>query len=332
MIQYKIKKEKIKIAIFLLIIVKGVFILFLTSRNKSNELKYLEALSTRAELTDREMKTLERLQKGYRGEQLYDRILDEVGHDSLHIFRDIWIKADKSLTQIDSLLVSDESVIINEIKNYSGHYKYEHNNWSIGKAQISDDPLIQSKRAASKLIKIFRENNMDIHIENKLIFPNPYFILETNDEQCMAAVVKRDRLKYYFRQLSQLPCWRRHEQIIGLIRSYIVEEPLYSHQTDYSRLTPGRHCLKCKSFNLQVHRSYTVCSHCQHKAGNQAHILNAVRDFQVLFNENKVTTSEIQKLLNHEISNTTIKRYLRQHCIPESTGRFRTYALKEPSR
>ncbi|MCD2138726.1 nuclease-related domain-containing protein [Salinicoccus halitifaciens] len=304
--------------------------MFLNKRNKSNELNYLEVLSIRAELTDQERKTLERLRKGYAGEQLYDRILDEVGHEQVNIFRDIWIKADKSLTQIDSLIISDETVIINEIKNYSGQYKYDNNNWYIGKAQISDDPLIQSRRAASKLIKIFRENNMSIHVENKVIFPNPYFILDTNDEQCRASIVKRDRLKYYFRTFNQLPSWSRHEKIIELLKSYTVAEPAHPQQADDNRLTFGRYCPSCTSFNLQSHRSFTICRDCHHKSDNKAHVLAAVRDFQILFNEQNVTTTAIQKMLNHEISNTTVKRYLRQYCTPANNGRFRTYSLRHP--
>ncbi len=291
----------------------------------------MEVLSIRAGLTEQEEKTMKRLRRGYEGEKLYDQILDEVGHESLSIFRDIWIRADKSLTQIDSLIVSDESVIINEIKNYSGQYRYDNNNWYIGKIQISDDPLIQSKRAASKLIKIFRENNMNVQVEVKAVFPDPYFILSTNDEQAKTQIVKRDRLKYYFRTLNELPGWQKSPQIIALLESYRVIEPAHPVQADFERLTPGRYCLSCGTFNLKSHRSYTICKECGHRAANKDHVLRAVRDFQILFNEQSATTTGIQKLLSHEISNTTIKRYLRQYCIPVHNGRYRTYSLRDAS-
>lgn len=302
--------------------------IFLTERGKSKELTYLETLSTRAELTTNENKTLDRLRKGYEGEKLYDQILDEVGHDAVNIYRDIWIKADKSLAQIDSLIISDDLVIVNEIKNYSGQYKYENNIWHVGKFQISDDPIIQVKRASSKLIKIFRENNISVNVDSKVIFPNPYFILSTNDEICKISVIKRDRIKNYFRTFNTLPNWDKSRRIIDIIDSYRVPEPGYTEQADYDRLSLGRYCFRCKSFNLENFRSYTECKGCNYKVNNKMHVLKAVQDYEVLFHGQKVTTTAIEKLLNHEISNSTIKRNLRRHCVSSKQGRFRTYSLQ----
>lgn len=291
----------------------------------------MEALSIRTELTDREMKTLERLQKGYRGEQLYDRILDEVGHDSLHIFRDIWIKADKSLTQIDSLIVSDDRIIINEVKNYSGLYIYDKNIWHIGNIQISDDPLIQVRRSSSKLIKIFRENNVHMDVDHKVVFPDPYFMLSTEDQSCMSTVIKRDMLKTYIRGLNQHSIGRRSEQIIKLLETYTVPGPVFEQVTDFKRLKRGRYCIHCKTYEIESFRGFTICRECHGRTDNAAHILRAVNDFQTLFHGEDVTAPLIQCLLGDELSSATIRRHLRQHCTPESTGRFRTYALKGPA-
>lgn len=292
-------------------------------------MKYLETLSIREQLTEAENKTLIRLQKGFEGEQLYDRILDEVGHDDISIFRDIWIKADKSLTQIDSLIVSDDVVIINEIKNYSGQYIYENNIWQVGNIQISDDPIIQTKRASSKLIKIFRENHMSVTVDSKVIFPNPYFIISTNDAACTSSIIKRDRIKMYMRTFNQLPSWKKSGDIIELVESYRVPEPCYQMGTEFSRLRTGRYCFHCKSYELEGYRGYTICRNCHERTSNKLHVLTAVRDFQILFHKEKVTTTAIHKILNDEISSSTVQRNLRKYCTLVNRGKSRTYELRD---
>lgn len=310
---------------------KGDDFIFLTERSKSNELKYLEALSIRAQLTETESKTLNRLQKGFEGEKRYDKIFDEAGHDKISIFRDIWIKADKSLTQIDSLIVSDDVVVINEIKNYSGQYTYENNVWHVGNIQISDDPIIQSKRASSKLIKIFRENHTNVTVDSNVIFPNPYFILTTNDEFCNASVIKRDRLKIYMRSLNRLSSGRDSHEVVQLIESYSVPEPLHRTDTEFSRLKTGRYCVHCNAYELDSYRGFTICRNCHGRMSNKLHVLTAVRDFQLLFHNGQITTAVIQKILNGEISYSTIQRNLRTYCTPVDHGRSRTYVMQDKS-
>src|SRR5699024_5414236 len=191
----------------------------------------------RAILTKEEEKKLSWLKRGFEGEQLYDQIFDEVGDGNMNMFIDIWIQGDKSLTQIDALIITDETVFINEIKNYSGNYKYENNTWQIGNIQISDDPIIQAKRASSKLIKIFLENKTSINTDFNIMFPNPYFILSTDDNYCRSKTIKRELMKQYFRNINQLSSWKNTNHLIQMIQNNIVPEPKYAAITDPSRLT-----------------------------------------------------------------------------------------------
>lgn len=301
--------------------------MFLTERRKSSEHIYLETLSKRANLTKEEERKLSWLKRGFEGEQLYDRIFDEVGHEHLNIFRDIWIQADKSLTQIDALIVTDETVIINEIKNYSGNYKYENNTWQIGNVQISDDPIIQSKRAISKLIKIFLENKININTDFNIIFPNPYFILSTGDDYCRSKTIKRELMKQYFRNINQSPGWNSTNHLIRIIQNNIAPEPKYEADTDPSRLAPGRQCLKCASFDFTSGRYFTTCNICNYKSSNKDHVLSAVRDYDILFSPENIKSSDIRNFLGNEVSRSTIKRYIKEICLLNNRGRHAAYTI-----
>lgn len=303
--------------------------MFLTERYKSNEHIYLETLSKRAILTKEEEKKLSWLKRGFEGEQLYDEIFDEVGHQNLNIFRDIWIQADKSLTQIDALMITDETVFINEIKNYSGNYKYEKNTWQIGNILISDDPIIQAKRASSKLIKIFLENKININTDFNIIFPNPYFILSTDDNYCRTKTIKRELMKQYFRNINQLSSWNNTERIIQMIQNYIVPEPKYVSNTDPTRLTPGRQCMQCTSFDFTPNRYSTACNICNHKSSNKDHVLSAIRDYSVLFPLENITTRSIQNFINNEVSKSTVTRYINEICSLNIKGKYAAYTMNQ---
>ncbi|WP_411843677.1 nuclease-related domain-containing protein [Salinicoccus sp. HZC-1] len=99
--------------------------MFITERNKSKQHIHLETLERRAELSKKESLDLGRYRSGYAGEKEYDTVFDETGHDHLYIFRDIWLRIDNGNIQFDALIVADNIMIVNEIKNYSGNYSYE---------------------------------------------------------------------------------------------------------------------------------------------------------------------------------------------------------------
>ena len=90
--------------------------MFVTDRGRSASHVHLEILRKRAELDGREKRELERYRSGYGGELEYDRVFDEVGHEQMYVFRDIWLGIGDSKVQLDALIVADNLLIVNEIK------------------------------------------------------------------------------------------------------------------------------------------------------------------------------------------------------------------------
>lgn len=93
--------------------------MILTERKEPMELLYYRALKKRCLLTDKEKRSLSFYEKGYSGECLYDEILEEVEHENLYVFRDIWLEINSGIVQLDNLIISDGEMIINEIKYYT---------------------------------------------------------------------------------------------------------------------------------------------------------------------------------------------------------------------
>src|SRR5699024_5085000 len=128
--------------------------MFITERNKSKRHVYFETLSGRAELDRKEAADLARYRSGYSGECESDAVLDAFRYDLYSVFRYRWTQAGVSEDQFDALIVVDNVLTANVIKNYSGNYSYDNGVWRVRGHQISVDPVSQLSRAAGKLVNL----------------------------------------------------------------------------------------------------------------------------------------------------------------------------------
>lgn len=91
--------------------------MYLNNRNAPPELLHYRILSRRMILNGEDARNLKIYESGFFGEYLYDKLFDEVGHDNLYIFRDVYLVAGKSGAQYDSIIISDDAITVNEIEN-----------------------------------------------------------------------------------------------------------------------------------------------------------------------------------------------------------------------
>nr|WP_263325965.1 nuclease-related domain-containing protein [Neobacillus sp. Marseille-Q6967] len=95
-------------------------------RFESDELKILRSLNTRWELPVENKKRYIYLEKGYAGEVLFDSMTERLKND-LHILNDLQLEVNNSSFQIDSLIISQDTLFPCEVKNYEGDYYYKDN-------------------------------------------------------------------------------------------------------------------------------------------------------------------------------------------------------------
>lgn len=57
-------------------------------------------------------------------------MFDKVGHGNLYIYRDIYLQIENSVTQYDTLIISESGIVVNEIKNFTGNYRVEDSTWT----------------------------------------------------------------------------------------------------------------------------------------------------------------------------------------------------------
>lgn len=303
--------------------------MFLTDRKKSKELNFYEVLERRTALGEGERKMLKILRQGFEGEQSYDRLWDEVGHDHLLIFRDIWMKVENATLQIDALIVHGDRLIVNEIKNYSGMYQYADGSWSVNSFQISEDPVAQVSRTAGKLIRLKYGggHGHPFEVDRKVAFVNPNFNLTTDTEESKNHIITRPMLKYYMRDVARRRSGADASALSDTIRSCIIEDPMALPEVDAARIRTGLYCGRCGSFKLMLDRYRSHCTSCGHQETIEYQTVQSIIDFATLFSEENLSKKGVRWITGAEVSDRRIERYLNKYCTLVRKGKHSTYTI-----
>lgn len=302
--------------------------MFVNDRKKSHELNFYEALSMRTELLEDEQVKFNAARRGYEGEVLYDLILDDVGHSKFYVYRDVYLKVENSITQYDSLIINDDGIIVNEIKNFKGQCRIENEQWHSGNFSIPDDPFSQLNRAVGKLKRVSNSSRGGFNVSGKLIFPNENFTLNVDNQDAWRKIILRSGLRDYFRSFQNGRIGRRAEYIVKLIGNLIVENPYFKGGVDFTRLKLGLYCGQCAGFDFSKTRFHLTCNHCSSSESNESHLLRAVSDYKFLFYNQPMTRNSFLKFIDYRIHSKTVSRFLVKYCHIDYKGTKTTYEFK----
>ena len=302
--------------------------MYLNDRNTTPELLHYRALKKRMDLNFEDARNFKIYETGFSGECLYDNLFDEAGHDNLFIFRDVYLAAGKSGAQYDSIIIADDAITVNEIKNYSGEYYYKDGRLVKNNEVVPDNPFTQVDRAVGKLYRILRENRVSAEIKGKVVFPNDDFRLYSEDNSIWKNVVIRMDLKKYFRQFQDSYNTEQADRIITLIRKHVTLNPYFNGSSDVGKIRQGLYCGECGSFELDKGRFQLTCTKCGTIESNETHLLRAMSDHKYLFYNQPMTKRSLLELINNQMHTVTVLRALKKHCDVIENGRYTSYRFK----
>lgn len=302
--------------------------MFINNREIPAELLYYNALSARTKLTTREKYQMDLMKKGYEGECLYDKIFDETGHANLYIFRDIYLKIGSTTTQYDSIVITDDRVTVNEIKNFQGDYHYSKDNWYRNGYVLEDDAFAQLRRARGKLMKLSKNSGIQFKVTGALIFISDDFRMTSEQEEIWDKTIIRSHLRNYLQSLNDSQKGNRAKEIANLINNYKVNNIYFNEKVDIARLKLGFYCGECKSFELIKRRFHFRCDNCESIESNETHFLRAVSDHKFLFYNQPVTKKSILYLIDNQLKRSAVGRLLRKHCVLINKGRSAEHIFK----
>jgi hypothetical protein len=145
-------------------------------RYESLELKIMRSLNVRMKLETKEENYYLNLEKGYEGEQKFDKWTENFSDNCL-VLNDLLLEYNNTIFQIDSLIISSNTIYLFEVKNYEGDFFIEADRWySLSKTEIKN-PLHQLQRNESLFRRLLQDLGFNISIEPYPIFVNPEFQL-----------------------------------------------------------------------------------------------------------------------------------------------------------
>lgn len=289
--------------------------MLLKERTESDELLAMRYLNTRMELTEKERFHYLNLEKGYEGEIKFD-LLTESLLEERYIIHDLLLEVNHSYFQIDTLIISQGVIHLLDIKNYQGDCYLESDKLhSVITGREYKNPIGQLKRSSTLFRQLLQNLKQNYLVEAYVIFINPEFSLYQAPMDL--PIILPTQVNRLLSELNNTPSKLNDGQ------KKLAQSLLSLHQTKnpftvlpkyhYDQLQKGIYCKTCKSFQVSLVNNHFVCGKCGGIEKIQDTILRNIKEFVLLFPEQKITTQRIYEWCKTDLNQKTIRRILKKN-------------------
>lgn len=283
----------------------------LKPRPESKELIIMRALNTRMDLSSKEKKYYFNLEKGYEGEVMFDQLTETIQSD-MFIINDLCLESNNSIFQIDTLIISQETIYPIEVKNYAGDYRYDSEGFHTLSGNDINNPLDQVKRCKSLLRQLLQSHGYNFPVEAPLVFINPEFTLY--QAPLNLQIIFPTQLNRFIKKLNMTPSKLngRHKKLADLLISLHLDESPYTRLPPYKyeHVKKGIVCSPCNSFMIAVGEKKLVCAKCGYEEEVEPAVLRSVKELKLLFPDKKITTNGVHEWCKVVASKKMIRRIL----------------------
>lgn len=283
------------------------------SRMESSELLILRILNRRMSLPAEEHQNYVNLEKGFKGEVQFDALTESLQSPCL-ILNDLLLKVNKAKFQIDTTLIFQDIVYINEVKNFEGDFIFKPDRLERVSGNDYKNPLDQLKQCKFMLSQLLRNLGYNIPIEGSVVFINPEFTLYQAPP--FESFFLPTQLNKLIKRLENIPAklTTRHTNIADkLVSLHQIESPYSRLPTyGYNHMQKGFTCVKCNSFEVTFPTGgrILVCDLCGCKEGIESAVIRNVEEIKLLFPDIKITSNLVFDWCGGVVSKKTIKNFL----------------------
>lgn len=268
--------------------------MFLKERSTPTELRYFRYLRARLTFSENEKQHYLNLEKGFEGERQFDCWIKKNLTADCLILNDLLLDHNRSLFQIDSLLMFQNVLYPIEIKNLQGDFYMDKQRWHYISGRESKNPLLQMQRAESLLRQWLQKYGFNYAMNARVVFVHPEFYLYNASSHL--PLIFPNQLPRFSKQLNDTPSKtsQKHKKLAELLLSkHIRESPnIRIPDYEYHQLKKGVVCIKCSAF-LTYKISHWLCSACGCREKYNDAVLRSVNEFKFLFPARKITTKAI---------------------------------------
>lgn len=300
----------------------------LKEREKSKLLRGLNFLDRRLELNESDKRYLINLQKGYSGEQFFDASVRKVMDKEVIILNDLFLRNKGIAFQIDSLILTSDTLFLFEIKNYSGKYIRNADGFSTVKGYEVANPLIQLSRMESFVHQLLNEWHISTKIEANILFVDPSFSLY--HARIEDPVILPNQVEEYLESIN------RKSKVLSKEQYYLASKFIKLHETEvphdrqlpyysYEDLKKGLSCKACGSFNMLITQRSCYCKSCFSKSSVEEVIMGNIEEMQFLFPDLKITTTNVSEWCGNPVHFRKVRRILKDNFIAVGSTSDRLY-------
>ncbi|SES27964.1 Nuclease-related domain-containing protein [Gracilibacillus ureilyticus] len=302
--------------------------MIIKARQKSEEYVLLESLHARNALAEKDKQYFGGLQKGYEGEVLFDSWMEEELTADCLIINDLLLKQRNNHFQMDTLMLLAGNIFLFEVKNFEGDHYYDSGHLYLMKSKEErNNPLLQIERNVSLLRQLLHSQNYKANIYAYVVFVNPEFTLY--QAPLDKPIIYPSQIRRYLQQFNQQTAsiTARERQLAQNLTSQHIEKSPYSQLPDYNfnQLKKGIFCPNCGSFALDVRRYKYTCEKCGKSESIQNSLLRSIREFQLLFSQEKITTNKMYEWLGASFEKSRIQRLLNENLKKKYHGNMTYY-------
>ncbi|MFS0752591.1 nuclease-related domain-containing protein [Oceanobacillus sp. 1P07AA] len=298
-------------------------------REKTKDLMLYDLLVHRMDFSIKDRQTYEKMKQGYEGERRFDQLFDETNGDSL-ILQDLLFTHNNTTFQIDSVIITADTIFLLEIKNYKGDFIYE--NDKLVKMPNTEiiQPLHQLHRSEALFRNMMLGFKYTLPIKSLVIFIHPHFTLY--QAPVKIPFVLPTQVQSFVQKLhrnSTMNITERHHLIAKELLNHHISQSKFRNVADYhyDELQKGIYCRNCKQFFdiAYPERKYLVCAHCNEKEDVNTAVLRCVNEYKILFPNEKVTTNNILDWCAIITSKKRIRKILRENYEVKGTKQWTYY-------
>jgi hypothetical protein len=299
------------------------------NREPSKELKILSLLNARMDLPFQDKQHYNNLKKGYEGEIQFDRLIEGAKLDKkFYVLNDLLLQYEKTDFQIDSAIITQNTLIPCEVKNYYGNYYYHDKNFICCTTnEPINNPLEQINRKKIYLQKLLKKYRFFLTLDSNLVFIHPEFYLY--QAPLNEPIVYYTQLNQFLRNLNAMPSYLNESH--HSLANFLVQQ----HKTDspYTKLPPynyasirkGNICGCCSCFRLIVRDKIFVCLQCGYEESIENGVLRIVEEIRLLFPELNITLNIVDEWCQSLIPKWSIRRILKKHFKIVGYGQWACY-------
>ncbi|MBT2644595.1 NERD domain-containing protein [Bacillus sp. ISL-41] len=290
-------------------------------RTKPEELQLLQALEPRMELEEKDAQNLRTLEKGYEGEVQFDHWFTNYQVESI-IINDLLLEVNGTLFQIDSFVITQDRLHLFEVKNLEGDYYLDGDKFKTAAGKEIKNPLHQLSRAESLLKQLLKELGFYIPLEPHLVFINPEFALL--QAPLKSPIILPNQMNRFMKNMNRASSKlnNKHTKLAEALLSLHIKKSPYSRVPSYEfgMLRKGVICGECGGLMESYNRYNFYCIHCSSKETIDSAVLRTIVTYQLLFPDQKVTTSIIYEWVNGIFPQKTIRRVLKHNFLAQGEG------------